>query len=126
MKHAGRELYRIIEEKRLIKKDLADKIGITPTYFSHLMNKASFDSELLEKVSKAVGVSPGYFFDDWPCDDYRVRDIHNGTVIGDATVNVGSTQEFRIRELESVLKEKERLIQVLLKQSGMDNVVDGI
>lgn len=112
MKHFGHTLYKIIEDKHLVKKRIAEKVGITPSYFGQLMNKASFDPELLESICKVIGISPGYFFDDWPSTALSIGEINNSSVSGDATVNVGQSVEY----LEKVIQEKERLIQVLLKQ----------
>lgn len=129
MKNFGRELYRIIEEKRLIKKDIAEKIGISPAYFSQLMNKESFDPQTLEKICLAIGVSPGYMFDDWTSEKYTIGEINNQAIIGDATVNVGANKEGiekLLSEKERIIEEKERLIQILLRQSGMSGVIDTI
>ena len=129
MKHFGRELYKIIEEKRLVKKDIAEKIGISPAYFSQLMNKESFDPQTLEKICFAIGISPGYMFDDWTSDKYTIGEINNQAFIGDATVNVGANKdgiEKLLLEKERIIEEKERLIQVLLRQNGMDGIIDTI
>ena len=69
-----------------------------------------------------VGVSPGYFFDDWTSEKYTIGDISQSMVGGNATVNVGSDVE----GLRAVIAEKERLIQVLLKQLGLSDAIDSI
>lgn len=129
MKHFGNELYRIIEEKHLVKKDIAEKVGISPAQFSQLMNKESFDPRTLEKICLAIGISPGYMFDDWTSEKYTIGEINNQSITGDATVNVGSgyhVMDSLLAEKERVIEEKERLIKVLLRQSGLSDSIDGM
>lgn len=122
MKSFGRELYNIIKQKGLVKKQIADRLGMSTSQFSQLMNKDVFNPRILERVCHEVGVSPGYFFDDWTSDKYTIEDITQGTVGEKAPVNVDSN----VDGLRAVLAEKERLIQVLLKQLGMSDVIEGL
>lgn len=122
MKSFGRELYRIIEQKKLVKKHIADSLGMSSSQFSQLMKKDVFDPRILERICMEVGVSPGYFFDDWTSEKYTIGDISQSMVGGNATVNVGSDVE----GLRAVIAEKERLIQVLLKQLGLSDAIDSI
>mgnify|MGYP004445716815 CR=1 FL=1 len=64
MKHIGATLRSIIENNHLQKNTVAETVGITPTYLSNIFNKNTIDCELLDKLSKAVGVPAAYFFDD--------------------------------------------------------------
>lgn len=119
MKHVGKELYRIIDEKRLVKSEIAKKIGVSPSYFGQMLHYASMDAAKLEKLCNVIGISPGYFFDEWTSDKYTIGEINNGTVIGDATVNVGENAKYiqsLLDEKERIIKEKERLIKVLLSK----------
>ena len=72
MKNIGTELYAIIEQKKLVKKEIADKLGITPVYLSAIMKKESIDCKLLERICKVIGVSPAYFFDDYAGGDATI------------------------------------------------------
>lgn len=125
MKNVGYEIHRIIEEKKLIKRRVAADAGIDPTYLAQLRSRESIDAALLERLCKAIGISPGYFFDDWPCDQYSTGDINNMSNTGNATVNVGhsiadkSNSDEVIATLKQLVDEKERLIKVLLNQLGM-------
>lgn len=123
MKDFGKTLYQIIHENNLSRKDLAEKIGITPVYLSNLQKRDYFDVRLLEKICRVLGVSPMIFFDDdfsKDCKGRLVGDISNATVIGNATVNVGS----EVEHLKELLAEKERIIQILLKQAGLAESID--
>lgn len=95
----------------MIKKDIAEKIGITPEYFSQIMRKSSIDCELLERICKVVNISPAYFFDDY--------DITKQNVVGNGNIaainsNVDTPAGHEIELLKRILDEKERTIQILL------------
>ncbi|MBQ7941118.1 MAG: helix-turn-helix transcriptional regulator [Muribaculaceae bacterium] len=107
MKHIGQELFNIIEQKKLIKKEIAKQIGITPVYFSAIMRKDSIDAELLERICKAISVSPAYFFDDY---------TENKNVIGDVSISQGE-----VDLLKSMLEEKERTIKILMQAKGFES-----
>ena len=49
MKNIGPELNRIMTERRIVRKDIAKEVGITPTYLSAIVRKNSIDCELLDK-----------------------------------------------------------------------------
>lgn len=102
MKHIGQELFKIIKQKKLVKKEIAEQVGITAIYLSVIMKKDSIDAELLERISKAVGISPAYFFDDY-IDNNRTN----------------KTQE-NIDLLKYILEEKERTIKILMKAKGLN------
>lgn len=123
MKHVGHELYQIIDKKKLVKKQLAEKIGMEPSQFNQLMHRESMDARLLERICKVLNISPGYFFDDWPSEKYTIGEIHNQTVIGDAHVNIGQNVkhlETILAEKDRLIAEKERLIKVLGIKSGIE------
>lgn len=111
MKHIGKELNQIIDEKRLVKKEIAEQIGMTAVNFSQVLRKDSIDCELLERICKVVKVSPAYFFDDY--------DSTKQNVIGDGNIaainsNVDTPAAHEIELLKRILDEKERTIQILL------------
>lgn len=123
MKHIGKELYRIIDEKRLKKSDIAKQIDMDPSYFNQLMHRRSIDAEKLEEISKVIGISPCYFFDDWQLDKYTIVEINNATVVGDATVNIGynaKSLKDQLADKERIIAEKERLIKVLSIKAGIE------
>ena len=123
MKHIGEELYRIIEKKHLVKRRIAEQIGMDPSRFGQLMHRESMDARLLEKICKIVGVSPGYFFDDWPSENYTFGDINNQAILGNANVNIGQEGkhlEDLIAEKDRIIAEKERVIKLLSKSAGIE------
>lgn len=118
MKHIGNELFSIIEKKRLVKKELAEQIGITPVYFSSIMRKDSIDAELLERICKVVGVSPAYFFDDYTETKNIIGDVNNTAIMGVASVSISQGE---VDLLKSMLEEKERTIKILMQAKGFES-----
>lgn len=118
MKHIGHELYNIIEQKRLIKKEVAEQVGITPVYFSAIMRKDSIDAELLERICKVIGVSPAYFFDDYAEDKNIISDVNNPTIMGGGAVSISQGE---VDLLKSMLEEKERTIKILMQAKGFES-----
>src|SRR5699024_5899084 len=61
----GASIKNIRKEKNLTLKDLAEKTGFSISFLSQLeREKSSATLESLKKISLALDVNPGYFFDD--------------------------------------------------------------
>jgi len=50
---------------RITLKELAGKIGLTATGLQHILQFNSTNTGTLERISRELGVHPGYFFDDF-------------------------------------------------------------
>jgi len=114
MKHLGKLIKNHIETNKLIKKMVAEEVGISPTYLSTLFNQETMDCLLFEKICNVIGLPPTVAFDGPAPGTKVLSDIKAETVIGPATVTIGET-----RALQDLLAEKERMIQVLLATSGI-------
>lgn len=115
MKHAGELIKNHIETNKLVKKNVAESVGITPTYLSSLFKEKSMDCALLEKICHTIGLNPAVVFDAPAAGVQILSDIKATTVIGPATVTFGET-----KALQDLLAEKERMIQVLIATSGLN------
>lgn len=115
MKHLGQLLKNHIEANNLKKRDISDAVGITSNYLSTLFNKETMDCALWEKLCRATGINPALAFDVPEAGNKSYSDIYAQTVLGPATVTIGTEQ----KTLLDLLAEKERLIQVLLAASGL-------
>lgn len=114
MKHLGQLLKNHIETNKLKKRDIADAAGITYNYLSTLFNKETMDCNLWEKLCHAAGLNPCLGFDA-AGGNKSYSDIQAHTVVGPATVMIGTEQ----KALLDLLAEKERVIQILIAASGL-------
>lgn len=129
MKHIGKEVDSIIRERKIKKKDFAASLGLSDVTFSKLLQKSSIDANLLETISKKLCIPVGYFFNE----EVEVKTDIGHKISGSRNsvggVNVGCSSgevdqlrlenTFLKRELsdkEQIIKEKERLISVLMKK----------
>lgn len=115
MKHLGKLIKKQIEANNLVKKKVAEEVGISPTYLSTLFNVETMDCQLFERICHVIGLSPAEAFDVSGGPAKMLSDISANTVIGPATVTIGETKILR-----ELLAEKERLIRVLLASSGIE------
>lgn len=109
MKSVGPIIKKHIEANGLKKCDVAAKAGISYNYLSTIFKQDSCDAELLERICFACGLHPADFFDDNTSSNFGC-DNSATTIVGDATISVGS--DAALREL---LAEKERTIRILLR-----------
>src|SRR5690606_39330864 len=64
MKEIGSKIKALRKEKKLTLKTIADETGFSISFISQLeRGKSSATLESLKKISLALGVNPGYFFD---------------------------------------------------------------
>ncbi|MDE5850795.1 MAG: hypothetical protein K2H38_11685 [Muribaculaceae bacterium] len=132
MKPIGPILKEHIEEKKLAKTKIAEKVGITYNYLSTIFHKETLDASLLEKLCVATGLHPMTFFEygeDGTIAYYS--DIKAKTGIGSAAVNINhnsadhdralADKERIIEEKERLLQEKERTIRILMRQAGLED-----
>lgn len=119
MKHIGKELYSLIERKGLVKRALANQIDITPVYLSAIMRKDDISCSMLEKICKAIGVPPSYFFDDTTV-VVDSTDVESGKM--ESAIQLARLRE-KVANLETILAlkdgllaEKERLISHLMSE----------
>lgn len=126
MKPIGPILKKYIEEKKMVKGEVAKKVGITYNYLSTIFQKETLDATLLERLCVATGLNPMAFFD---CgtdgETVRYSDIKAKTYTGNAEVKInhnnGDTEALNalLKEKERIIEEKERTIQILLAASGL-------
>ena len=114
MKHIGEEIHRIIEEKKLLKKDVAAQAHMSYSNLASIKYKSSIDCQLLEDLCKVIGINPAYFFDDYQSNNH-IGNVNTNVGIGSATVNISQGE---IEMLRKMLDEKERTIQILIKSKG--------
>ena len=121
MKHIGKILKEHIESHRLVKGDVAKRVGISYNYLSTIFKQPSVDAGLLEKLCVAIGLHPCEVFE-VPADiETRYQDFWAKTLLGNAKVEINSNDNLHklLAEKERVIEEKERTIQVLLSRADI-------
>ena len=130
MKPIGPILKEHIEEKKLAKTKIAEKVGITYNYLSTIFHKDTLDASLLEKLCVATGLHPMTFYE-YGEDGLIVSysDIQARTKVGSAEVNINhnsvnydralADKERIIEEKNRLIEEKERTIQILMAAAGL-------
>lgn len=126
MKHFGEMLRQHIEKHGLVRKDVAEKIGLSYNYLSAILNKPTIDCELMEKICVATGLPVTDFLEGVTYDQAAaakmLSDIKATTVVGHAKVNIGmneSLYELLLTEKDRTIAEKERYIKLLERQLGV-------
>lgn len=114
MKHLGRLIKNHIETNRLVKKTVAERVGVSPTYLSTLFNQETMDCLLFEKICNVIGLPPAVAFDEPTSGAKLLSDTKAKTMIEPATATIGEA-----KALQDLLAEKERMIQILLATSGI-------
>ncbi len=85
----------LCEQKKMTIRELAQRIGRDESSIQSAIRRGSTNTSTLELIAKELGVSAGIFFDGYSAE---------------------STKELRkeIDHMKELLKEKERLIEVLM------------
>lgn len=125
MKHIGNEIHRIMEEKGLVKRQVAIKLGMSASRLGQLRAHESIDSCLLERICKVIEVSPGYFFDDWPNDCYTFGESQSVNASSNVVTAGNEVEALRelLKEKDLRIAEKERVINLLMERAGVSDDV---
>ena len=117
MKHIGNELRKYLDDHHIVRKNVAEKIGITPTYLSIILNKESIDCALLDKICQELRLSPAYFFEDYGATNQynSVGGVSASSIHGNANVSISQGE---IKMLNDLIAEKVRTIKILMQSKG--------
>lgn len=85
----------LCERKKMTIRELAQRIGRDESSIQSAIRRGSTNTGTLELIAKELGVSAGVFFDGYTADDSK-------------------EMSKEIEHLEALLREKERLIEVLM------------
>ena len=114
-----RLLNRLISESKLGKAQIAKQANISRTTLDNAISGADIKVSTIEILANVLGVSPKIFFEDLHAADSVVKtsgDFSPASFSGDVTVGAADAMlSERVRHLEELLAEKERLIKVLLE-----------
>lgn len=116
----GKDLKELIEELDIPQRKLAEKMGVTPQTISAILTAKDVRTSTIERIASVTDMPISYFF----------REIHEGqkavasgngsvAVTGNNNVAVNDSAPVlleRVKMLEKLLEEKERLIKVLMEK----------
>ena len=115
MLHIGNEIKKAIESNHLVKQDVAEQLGVSPTYLARMFNQNDMKCSMLDRVSKVIGLSVSHIFEQ--DGQVSVQNVSANSVIGNAKAEVNVTPG-EVATLRELLAEKERTIQILMAQIG--------
>lgn len=115
MLHIGNEIKKSIESNHLVKQDVAEQLGVSPTYLARMFNQNDMKCSMLDRVSKVIGLSVSHIFEQEG--QVSVQNVSANSVIGNAKAEVNVTPG-EVATLRELLAEKERTIQILMTQIG--------
>lgn len=115
MLHIGNEIKKAIESNHLVKQDVAERLGVSPTYLARMFNQNDMKCSMLDRVSKVIGLSVSHIFEQ--DGQVSVQNVSANSVIGNAKAEVNVTPG-EVATLRELLAEKERTIQILMAQIG--------
>lgn len=130
MKPIGPIIKKYIEDRKMVKGEVAKKVGITYNYLSTIFQKETLDAALLERLCVAIGLNPMTFFElGSEGETVSYSDIKARTHVGNAEVKINhnntdfdrllAEKERLIEEKNRLIEEKERTIQILIAASGL-------
>lgn len=122
MLHIGNEIKKVIESNHLVKQEVAEKLGVSPTYLARMFTLEDMKCSSLDKVCKVIGLSAAHIFEQESA--VNVQNVSANSLIGDAKAELNITPG-EVATLRELLAEKERTIQILLQQIGTITGQDG-
>lgn len=114
----GQELkYKLIEAGKS-QKDIAELLGVTAQSLSSVLSAKDVRSGTIERIADALGVQMSFFY---PTEGSGVSIAGNNNIsgnnnaVGNVTIGDAAVLQERVKSLEALLAEKERLIKVYEK-----------
>ena len=98
----GNRLRKLLVTLYIEKQELAKRLNVAPSNISHYLKEHTFSESRLEKVCEAIGVTQEEF-------------LNEDAQIHKEPESFYYSENAKIDLLEQIIKEKERLIQILLK-----------
>ena len=91
----------LCELKKITIRELASRIGKEDSSIQAIVRNGSTNTKTIEAIAKVLEVPVGVFFDDIPITGIKSNELD---------------KDAKIADLERIIEEKERLIQVLLSK----------
>lgn len=117
----GKELKERVDALGIAQRKLADKMGVTPQTINAILTAKDVRTSTIERIASVTGMPISFFFKE-EADNQSAIVSGNGNVAvagnNNVTSNAGDTAvlQERVKMLEKLLDEKERLIKVLMEK----------
>lgn len=111
------KLQQLVKECGKSKVQIAKLSGITRVTLDNALQGGDIRISIVEALAKTLGVSVGYLFDDTSNNTVHTNgDFSPASMHGNVSVGGGALLAERVKYLEQLLAEKERLIKVLIER----------
>lgn len=116
----GKDLKELLTKFNMSQTDIAKQLGLSQQSFSQALNAADIKSGLLERIAKALCVPVSRLYGEV---GNNIQDsaiaLGNGIAVhgGCNAINDASVLEERVKALEALLAEKERIIKLYEKMT---------
>ena len=110
-------LNKLIIESKLNKTKLAERCGVSRTTLDNVLAGADAKISTVESLANVLNVSVGCLFDDDIIANKAIANGDSSVAAVNSNVSVGENETIlqeRVKNLEALLAEKERLINVLM------------
>ncbi len=97
---------------RLTNKEFAEKLGTSENNVYKIFAKSKIDTDLLIKISKALKVSPAYFFEDDP-DPEKYKIEKPGEAVKDGTIKA-------ILQIELSQDKKDQVLKIVFGDNNLE------
>ena len=114
----GKDLKELIEELDIPQRKLAEKMGVTPQTISAILTAKDVRTSTIERIASVTDMPISYFFRETH-EGQKAVASGNGSVAVTGNNNVAVNAPVlleRVKMLEKLLEEKERLIKVLMEK----------
>jgi len=118
---SGEYLKDFLRRHNVSQSEIARRLGLSQSSFNQMLSSNDVKSSLVERIASVFHMSIGEIYNDGreqkviaTCNGIAVAG--NNNVAGNITTNDTALLQERVMLLQRILEEKERLIQVLMKQ----------
>lgn len=113
----GKVLKQKLLELNVTQLDLAGRLGSTPQSLSSVLHAKDVRSGTIEKIAQVLGVPVAFFYGEG---NFKQNAVANGSKSVAAINSNVATQDAeilkeRVKSLEALVAEKERLINILME-----------
>lgn len=113
----GMVLKQKLLELNVTQLDLAGRLGSTPQSLSSVLHAKDVRSGTIEKIAQVLGVSVSFFYGEETVNQKAVANGNKSVAAINSNISASSTEVLkeRVKSLEALVAEKERLINILME-----------